>query len=491
MVEPVALKYRAFISYSHADTGWAKWLHRGLESFPIDKDLVGRETATGAIPATLRPIFRDREDFTAGHTLTDQTLTALDASHALIVICSPAAAKSHYVTEEIRLFRSRHPGRPVIPLIVAGKPGDPALECMPASLRFKLGAEGQITGEPSHLLAADAREEGDGKDLALAKVLAGLLGVSSDDIFRRAERERRRQARVRRRIQTLVGTLIVLVAAGGVAWLNQAYLKEQHYRITQVEPYLLTAEAENALKAKDSFRECEDCPEMVVVPAGRFMMGSPPGQGWDNEHPQHEVTIAKPFAVSKFEVTFDQWDACVAHGGCTAKAPDAGFGRGTRPVINVSFDDFQDYLAWLSELTGRPYRLLSEAEWEYAARAGSSSVYSFGDDAAALGDHGWYANNSSFHTHPVGEKKPNAFGLYDMEGNVREWVEDCHHETYTGAPADGTPWLSEDCPARIVRNGAWPSLADELPVAHRYGEATDYRPQGYVLGFRVAAPLTR
>lgn len=203
MVEPVALKYRAFISYSHADTGWAKWLHRGLESFPIDKDLVGRETATGAIPATLRPIFRDREDFTAGHTLTDQTLTALDASHALIVICSPAAAKSHYVTEEIRLFRSRHPGRPVIPLIVAGKPGDPALECMPASLRFKLGAEGQITDEPSHLLAADAREEGDGKDLALAKVLAGLLGVSSDDIFRRAERERRRQARVRRRIQAL------------------------------------------------------------------------------------------------------------------------------------------------------------------------------------------------------------------------------------------------------------------------------------------------
>ena len=118
MADPVALKYRAFISYSHADTSWAKWLHRGLEGFRIDKDLVGRETATGTIPKTLRPVFRDRDDFTAGHTLSEQTLAALDVSQALIVICSPAAAKSHYVNEEIRLFKSRHPDRPVIPLIV-------------------------------------------------------------------------------------------------------------------------------------------------------------------------------------------------------------------------------------------------------------------------------------------------------------------------------------------------------------------------------------
>jgi hypothetical protein len=122
MAETVAYKYRAFISYSHADMSWAKWLHRALEGFRIDKDLVGRETSTGAIPKSLRPIFRDRDDFTAGHTLTDQTLAALDASHALIVICSPSAAKSDYVTEEIRLFKSRHPDRPVIPLIVDGKP---------------------------------------------------------------------------------------------------------------------------------------------------------------------------------------------------------------------------------------------------------------------------------------------------------------------------------------------------------------------------------
>src|SRR6185312_12765592 len=108
MAEPVALKYRAFISYSHADTTWAKWLHRALEIFRVDKDLAGRETATRPVPKSLRPIFRDREEFTAGHRLTDQTQAALDASHALIVICSPASAKSHYVNEEVRLFTSRH-----------------------------------------------------------------------------------------------------------------------------------------------------------------------------------------------------------------------------------------------------------------------------------------------------------------------------------------------------------------------------------------------
>src|SRR5512135_2947756 len=162
MAEP-AFKYRAFVSYSHADTQWAKWLHRGLENFHIDRDLVGRQTATGTIPKSLRPIFRDRDEFTAGHTLSDQTQAALEASQALIVICSPASAKSRYVNEEIRLFKSRHAERPVIPLIVAGKPGDSELECFPPALKFRLDADGQITDRSVELLAADVREEGDGK----------------------------------------------------------------------------------------------------------------------------------------------------------------------------------------------------------------------------------------------------------------------------------------------------------------------------------------
>jgi hypothetical protein len=160
MAEPTALKYRAFISYSHADTSWAKWLHRGLEGFRIDKDLVGRETAMGAIPNTLSPIFRDRDDFVAGDTLSEQTPEALDASQALVVICSPASAKSHYVNEELRLFKSRHADRQVIPLIVGGTPDSPQDECFPLALKFKVSPEGEITTIPDEPLGADIRNEG-------------------------------------------------------------------------------------------------------------------------------------------------------------------------------------------------------------------------------------------------------------------------------------------------------------------------------------------
>ena len=229
MAEPVAFKYRAFISYSHADTSWAKWLHRGVEGFRIDKDLVGRKTERGAVPKSLRPVFRDRDDFTAGHTLTEQTLAALDASEALIVICSPAAAKSHYVNEEIRLFKSRDPKRPVIPLIVAGTPGDAELECFPQALKFKVDGKGRIGKKRLELLAADAREEGDGKPLALAKVIAGLLDVTSDEVFRRAERERRGKARVRNGVIGVLAFLsVAAMGSAAYAWqqlkTNEAFL---------------------------------------------------------------------------------------------------------------------------------------------------------------------------------------------------------------------------------------------------------------------------
>jgi tetratricopeptide (TPR) repeat protein len=239
MAEPLALKYRAFISYSHADTRWAKWLHRGLESFRIDKDLAGRQTPTGTVPKALSPVFRDRDDFTAGHSLTEQTLAALDASSSLVVICSPAAAKSRYVNEEIRLFKSRHPDRPVVPLIVGGKPDDSALECFPPALKYKLDAQGQIGKEPEELLAADVREEGDGKSLALAKVIAGVLGVTSDDVFRRAERERRRKARVRNGIIAVLAVLVVAVSgSASYAWqqlkTNEEFLDATLERATEL-----------------------------------------------------------------------------------------------------------------------------------------------------------------------------------------------------------------------------------------------------------------
>jgi tetratricopeptide (TPR) repeat protein len=239
MAEPIPFKYRAFLSYSHADTRLARRLHRRLEAFRIDKDLIGRPTAHGAVPATLRPIFRDRDDFTAGHTLTDQTIAALDASAALIVLCSPASAKSHYVNEEIRLFKARHPERPVIPVIVDGTPGDPERECFAPALRFKVAADGTVTETPDDELAADVRERGDGFDLAVAKVVARLLDLATDDVFRRAERARRRSATIR---NAIIGALALLaVAAMGsaaYAWqqlkTNEAFLEATLRRATEI-----------------------------------------------------------------------------------------------------------------------------------------------------------------------------------------------------------------------------------------------------------------
>jgi hypothetical protein len=208
--EMPTLKYRAFLSYSHRDTAWAKWLHRALEAYRIDKDLVGRETAHGLVPKTLRPIFRDRDDFPAGHSLTEQTLAALEASQFLIVLCSPDAAQSQYVNEEIRCFKAL--GRParVINVIVAGEPGDPERECFPPAVRFKVGADGAITEERENPIAADARPQGDGKEAAKQKVVAGLLGVGLGEITRRAERARKR----RNRIRTSAAVAAMLIVAG-------------------------------------------------------------------------------------------------------------------------------------------------------------------------------------------------------------------------------------------------------------------------------------
>jgi formylglycine-generating enzyme required for sulfatase activity len=256
----------------------------------------------------------------------------------------------------------------------------------------------------------------------------------------------------------------VLLIAAGAGWLNQNYLREQYYWRAVMGPTVLTTGQERALKPGDGFSECTSfCPTMVMVPAGNFMMGSPEGLGDDTERPHHKVTISKPFAVGRSEVTFAQWDACVAAGACP-NAPDSGWGRGERPVINVSWDDARQYTVWLARVTSKDYRLLSEAEWEYAARAGTTTAYSWGDKvvngnanrlvdgvttAASLRDEmgGGNANCGECgsqwddkQTAPVGSFKPKAFGLHDMHGNAWEWVEDRSHDDYQGAPADASAW---------------------------------------------------
>jgi len=261
----------------------------------------------------------------------------------------------------------------------------------------------------------------------------------------------------------------------------------------QVQPYVLSADAERVLKPKDSFRECaKDCPEMVMVPAGEFTMGSPPNEkgSRDAERPQHKVVFAKAFAVSKYEVTFDDWDACVAYGDCDPRVSGA-FGRGRQPLINVTWDDAQRYVAWLSRMTGKPYRLLSEAEWEYAARAGTQTAYSWGDEIGKgnANCNGCGSQWDSNQPAPVGSFAPNQFGLYDMHGNVWEWTEDCEHGDYNGAPQDGSAWTADgDCRAHVVRGGSWYNDPQSLRSASRGSFATVSRDGD--LGFRVGRTLS-
>jgi formylglycine-generating enzyme required for sulfatase activity len=247
--------------------------------------------------------------------------------------------------------------------------------------------------------------------------------------------------------------------------------------------------SEPAASAGKAFRDCAECPEMVVLPEGAFTIGSPPGQGPDVERPQHRVTIARPFAVGKYEVTFDQWDACVTAGGCKHSPGNRGKGGGDEPVINVNWNDAQAYVSWLAKKTGKPYRLLSEAEWEYAARAGTTTRYPWGDEPGA--NRGNFLDSGSpwsgKQTAPVGSFAPNQFGLHDVIGNADEWVQDCWNDSYQGAPADGRARDSDDCGRRVLRGGSWYSRPEAARVSHRDG--VDAGNRFGSRGFRVARTL--
>ncbi len=246
--------------------------------------------------------------------------------------------------------------------------------------------------------------------------------------------------------------------------------------------------------ALTGFRDCAECPEMVVMPAGEYTMGSPPAE--QGAETQHRVTIAVPFAVSKFEITFAEWDRCVASGGCRGYRPeDEGWGRGNYPVMNISWEDASAYAEWLSAATGQHYRMLTEAEWEYAARAGTTTTFAHGDalspskanyDGSTDGTGPSDLNRQS--TVPVGTFEPNGFGLHDMQGNVSEWVEDCWHDEYTPRhPTDGSAFLEGNCNGRVVRGGSWEDSQAELRSAARTGgDKTD---RFYTDGLRIARSL--
>ena len=292
-----------------------------------------------------------------------------------------------------------------------------------------------------------------------------------------------------------------------------------------------------SLDPGDVFRDCPSCPEMVVVPAGTFVMGSPESEAgrlravydergtavrwtWiddlqlqvdqgqrlvEVEGPQRYVTFQSPFAVGIYEVTFDEWDACARAGGCGGVIPDnEGWGRGRRPVINVNWDEAQAYVRWLSNETGHEYRLLSEAEWEYVARAHSETArywgessseqcrYANGADALALAANpDWRTVSCSdghLGTSLVGSYEANAFGLHDVLGNVWEWTQDCWNERSSGGPVDGSAWESGNCSTRVQRGGGWGSQPEQLRSANRVRESPGERFN--TTGFRVARSVS-
>jgi formylglycine-generating enzyme required for sulfatase activity len=350
--------------------------------------------------------------------------------------------------------------------------------------------------------------------LAQARNWQAKRGADLTDADRRFIEQSRKMARRRSlRTRILIGALALPIAAvlllfavvlGRYEWQELTVMRS--FLNDNVRPYVLSASAESVLKPADTFRECASppgkdyCPQMVVVPAGQFMMGSPevPMVDFPNTtvqqivasvQPQHKVTIPAAFAVSKNEITFDEWDTSVADGHC-GEVDDYGFGRGQQPVIGVSLSGAQCFVAWLSKMTGKTYRLLGEAEYEYAARAGTQTAYPWGDQAgtnnANCKDCGsqWDGVKPA----PVGSFPPNAFGLNDMVGNVFEWVADCWHDSYQNAPTDGSPWLTGgDCTSRAIRGGSYYYPSTTVMSAFRYWAKDNT--SGTTLGFRVARTL--
>jgi formylglycine-generating enzyme required for sulfatase activity len=259
-----------------------------------------------------------------------------------------------------------------------------------------------------------------------------------------------------------------------------------------------------ALRPLDQFKECERCPEMIVVPAGRFLMGAEDGEAAStpDEAPQHEVSFAKPFAIGRFTVTMGEWDACVAAGGCSYRPADQGWGRGRQPAINILWNDAKDYVAWLSRSTNRPYRLPSEAEREYVARAGTTTAYWWGDSffpaqancapgdgepiPASIGDVQPIAGTRPL---PVRSFAGNPWGLYQVHGNVYDWVEDCWNDSYNGAPSDGSAWISGNCNRHVLRGGAFSRTPQTARSAARLWFASPNRM--IYMSVRVARTMER
>ncbi len=315
--------------------------------------------------------------------------------------------------------------------------------------------------------------------------------VPADRVF--IELSRRTTLWRRLRVQAAIASMAVLLAGGFLAWWQGPWLKQEAYWIAHV--HVTPSRTALALEKGKTFQDCSDCPTMTVIPGGTFWMGSDGPGAKRTEQPQHQVTIANAFAASIYEVTFDEWDTCARIGDCSPDIKAGSWGRGKQPVINVTWNDAKKYTDWLARITGQKYRLLTEAEWEYAARAAEpesaaneQTLYFFGnDDNTQLPKYAWYADGKNQDPHEVGQLKPNPNGLYDIYGNVWEWVEDCYRDGYAPSQIDGKAWTTPSCGKHVMRGGSFRFGASMLRSAARGVEGTDTRDDDR--GFRVARQL--
>jgi len=505
-------RLKVFISYSRRDScDFAEEIVAGLE-------------LAGFAP------FLDRHDIAAGEDWEARLGSLIRQADTVVFVVSPEAVKSERCTWEVT--KALAETKRLLPVIYKPVPDadipqelqrrqfvrfDTGLginrplaqlaEALRQDLDWirehtrlgELAARWQTRGRPDWLLLrgddlvgaqswADARKP---EAPAITEATRAFIAASKDAVAADLARSKAAQRRVRwTEVFAALCALVLVLAV--TAWWKQTRIKESVYELTNVQA--LTATQERALKPQGTFKECADCPEMIVVPAGSFVMGTPasePGHK-PSEEQQHNVAIGKAFAVAKLELTFAAWDACAAHGDCDPHISDGGFGRGTQPVINVTWDDAQRYVAWLSNLTGKPYRLMSEAEYEYAARAGATAAYPWGDQVGTNNTVcvGCGSKWDGKQPAPAGSFAANSYGLYDMIGNVWEWVQDCVHDSYNGAPQDGSAWIAAgNCESRVARGGTW----NVVPASVRSGSRllVTSRSLYFNLGFRVARTLTQ
>ena len=520
---------RIFISYSRKDESFFKDLAAALA---IRKYEVCYDKA---------PV--DANNVDLGISVEDewwkQLQNMIANSDAMVFIVSPHSASSKVCDDEVAYARSL--GKRIIPVLC--KPVDfeaasPRIAALNVRINFTGNADDaflagvtELCGaldldvewyrEARRLTAMAARWAQNGRRDELLATSGDVRSVGEllekrpastyDELLLLREfRDRSRgslenQELVKRRLQFAMITFLIAMIFGLVAWINQEYIVQQWrwftlvrpFLVQNITPYVIANSEEAGLKPGSKFRECHSskrvnyCPEMIVVPSGSFIMGSPiEEQDRDvNEGPQHVVVIPKKFAISIFKITFDEWDTCVKYGTCAAGISDSGFGRGDRPVINLTIIEARQYVSWLSRITGKEYSLLSEEQYEYAARGGHSTVYPWGNvlgvNNANCKDCGsqWDYRQTS----PVGSFLPNSFGLYDMVGNTFEWVDDCYSPNYEKSPDNGSSPKAGVCSKFVVRGGSWNFPASNVRSAARSVSAGTSRAS--FVSFRVARTI--